>query len=171
MFLFLIINLYAQKDYVPAPENLKNREWFQDAKFGLFIHWGVYSELAGGGDYGIAEWIMNQKKIPVKLYEKLPTFFNPTQFDPKEWVSMVKNAGMKYIVITSKHHDGFAMYGSKVSNYNVVDRTPYGKDVIKMLKDECDRQCIKLFFYILNSTGTIRLFSARKYRTRLYRAS
>ncbi len=147
MFLFLIINLYAQKDYVPAPENLKNREWFQDAKFGLFIHWGVYSELAGGGDYGIAEWIMNQKKIPVKLYEKLPTFFNPTQFDPKEWVSMVKNAGMKYIVITSKHHDGFAMYGSKVSNYNVVDRTPYGKDVIKMLKDECDRQGIKLFFY------------------------
>ncbi len=140
-------SLIAQEGYQPGPENLQNREWFQDAKFGLFIHWGVYSIMAGGGDQGIAEWIMNQKKIPVEAYEKLPGFFYPVHYDPAEWVSMVKKAGMKYITITSKHHDGFAMYHSEVSPYNVVDATPYGKDVIGMLKEECDRQGIRLFFY------------------------
>ncbi|WP_423127872.1 alpha-L-fucosidase [Gaoshiqia sp. Z1-71] len=151
--LFLIIlsivsgTAFSQKDYQPAAKNLENREWFQDAKFGLFIHWGVYSVMAGGGDYGIAEWIMNQKQIPIRQYEKLPSFFNPVDFDPAEWVSMVKKAGMKYITITSKHHDGFAMYDSKTSNYDIVERTPYAKDIIKMLKDECDKQGIKLFFY------------------------
>ncbi|MCW0483247.1 alpha-L-fucosidase [Gaoshiqia sediminis] len=138
---------FAQEKYQPSVENLANREWFQDAKFGLFVHWGVYSVMAGGGDYGIAEWIMNQKQIPIRQYEKLPSFFNPTKFDPEEWVSMVKKAGMKYITITSKHHDGFAMYDSKVSDYDVVDRTPYGKDILKQLKEECDKQGIKLFFY------------------------
>lgn len=139
--------LRAQEGYVPTQENLDNREWFQDNKYGLFVHWGVYSIMGGGGDPGIAEWIMNQKNIPVNQYEKLPGFFNPTQFDPAEWVSMVKKAGMKYITITSKHHDGFAMYDSKVSDYNIVDATPYGKDVLGMLKEECDKQGIKLFFY------------------------
>lgn len=150
IILLLIIfsgQLFAQQGYAPSKENLKNREWFQDAKFGLFIHWGIYSVMAGGGDMGIAEWIMNQKKIPIKQYEKLPTFFNPTAFNPAEWVSMVKKAGIKYITITSKHHDGFAMFDSKVSNYDIVDRSPYGKDILKMLKDECDKQGIKLFFY------------------------
>jgi alpha-L-fucosidase len=127
--------------YQPSPENLKNREWFQQARFGLFVHWGVYSQLGDG------EWVMNNQRIPVATYEKLPAFFNPVQFDPKEWVQMVKDAGMKYITITSKHHDGFAMYDSKVSTYDIVDRTPYGKDVLKMLADECHRQGIKLFFY------------------------
>jgi alpha-L-fucosidase len=141
------ISLTAQEGYVPSAENLENREWFQDAKFGLFVHWGVYSIMGGGGDQGIAEWIMNQKKIPIVQYEKLPGFFNPAQFDPAAWVSMVKKAGMKYITITSKHHDGFAMFDSKVSDYNIVDATPYGKDVIGMLKQECDRQGIRLFFY------------------------
>jgi len=139
--------LLAQEDYQPAPENLENREWFQDAKFGLFVHWGVYSIMGGGGDEGIAEWIMNRKEIPIVAYEKLPGFFYPVNFDPARWVAMVKKAGMKYITITSKHHDGFAMYHSEVSPYNVVDATPYGKDVIRMLKEECDRQGIKLFFY------------------------
>jgi alpha-L-fucosidase len=147
LFVFVSIMTFAQKGYTPSEENLKNREWFQDAKFGLFVHWGVYSVMAGGGDQGIAEWIMNQKQIPIEQYEKLPAFFNPTSFDPSEWVSMVKNAGMQYITITSKHHDGFAMYDSKVSDYNIVDQTPYGKDVLKKLKDECDKQGIKLFFY------------------------
>lgn len=137
----------AQEGYVPSQKNLENREWFQDAKYGLFVHWGVYSILGGGGDQGIAEWIMERKNIPVVQYEKLPGFFNPTQFVPAEWVSMVQKAGMKYITITSKHHDGFAMYDSKISDYNIVDATPYGKDVIGMLKKECDRQGIKLFFY------------------------
>jgi len=137
----------SQKDYMPAPGNLAAREWFQDARFGLFIHWGVYSVLGGGGDYGVAEWIMEQKKIPVNQYEKLTAFFNPVAFNPAEWVSMVKEAGMKYITITSKHHDGFAMFDSRISDYDMVDRTPYGKDILRQLKEECDRQGIKLFFY------------------------
>ncbi len=133
--------VFAQSGYVPSEKNMENREWFQDAKFGLFVHWGVYSILGDG------EWVMNQQEIPINQYEKLPTFFNPTQFNPAEWVSMVKKAGMKYITITSKHHDGFAMFDSKISGYDIVDRTPYGKDVLKMLKEECDKQGIKLFFY------------------------
>ncbi|MBE0653778.1 MAG: alpha-L-fucosidase [Bacteroidales bacterium] len=146
-FVFIFSCLSAQTGYVPSPENLKNREWFQDAKYGLFIHWGVYSLMAGGGDQGIAEWIMNSKRIPIRQYEKLPSFFNPVEFDADEWVEMVKKAGMKYITITSKHHDGFAMYDSKVSNYDIVERTPFGRDVLKELKQACDRQGIKLFFY------------------------
>lgn len=131
----------AQTKYQPTPENMKTREWFQDAKFGLFIHWGVYSVLGDG------EWVMNQQQIPVKTYEKIPSFFNPTQFNPADWVQMAKDAGMKYITITSKHHDGFAMFDSKVSDYNIVKKTPFGKDVLKMLADECRKQGIKLFFY------------------------
>ena len=144
---FACLGLKAQEGYVPTQENLDNREWFLDNRYGLFVHWGVYSIMGGGGDEGIAEWIMERKSIPVGQYEKLPAAFNPTQFDPAEWVSMVKKAGMKYITITSKHHDGFAMYDSKVSDYNVVDATPYGKDILGMLKKECDKQGIKLFFY------------------------
>lgn len=131
----------AQWKYTPTKENLETRQWFEGARFGLFIHWGVYSQLGDG------EWVMNNQRIPVTTYEKLPAFFNPVAFDPKEWVQMVKDAGMKYITITSKHHDGFAMYDSKVSDYDVVDRTPYKKDILKMLADECHAQGIKLFFY------------------------
>lgn len=131
----------AQASYTPAPENLKARQWFQDAKFGLFVHWGVYSVLGDG------EWVMNQQRIPIADYEKLPAFFNPQQFDAAEWVALAKAAGMKYITITSKHHDGFAMFDSKVSDYDIVDRTPYRKDVLKALAEECRKQGIKLFFY------------------------
>ncbi|HWA34720.1 MAG TPA: alpha-L-fucosidase [Cyclobacteriaceae bacterium] len=131
----------AQSNYQPTPENLKSREWFENARFGLFVHWGVYSVLGDG------EWVMNNERIPIEAYEKLPAFFNPTQFNPAEWVQMAKDAGMKYITITSKHHDGFAMFDSKVSDYNIVKKTPYGKDVLKMLADECHKQGIKLFFY------------------------
>lgn len=131
----------AQEKYQPTAENLKNREWFENARFGLFIHWGVYSVLGDG------EWVMNNRQIPIRNYEKLPAFFNPVSFDPKAWVQLAKDAGMKYITITSKHHDGFAMWDSKVSDYNIVKRTPYGKDVLKMLADECQKEGIKLFFY------------------------
>ncbi|HEY8934863.1 MAG TPA: alpha-L-fucosidase [Cyclobacteriaceae bacterium] len=141
ILLFSIGYSQAQSQYTPTPENMKSREWFQDARFGLFIHWGVYSILGDG------EWVMNNQHIPIKAYEKLPSFFNPTQFDPKEWVAMAKASGIKYIVITSKHHDGFAMFDSKVSDYNIVKKTPYGKDVLKMLADECHAQGMKLFFY------------------------
>ena len=127
--------------YKPTPENLKAREWFRDARFGLFIHWGIYSVLGEG------EWVMNNKKIPVAEYEKLAAKFNPTEYDPAEWVRLAKAAGMKYIAITAKHHDGFAMWDSKVSDYNVVKATPYKKDVLKMLADECHKQKMPLFFY------------------------
>jgi len=115
--------------------------WFQDAKFGLFVHWGVYSVLGNG------EWVMHNTKMTIDAYEKLPPQFNPVKFDAAEWVATVKRAGMRYITITSKHHDGFAMYDSDVSDYDIVDRTPYKKDVLKMLADECQKQGIKLFFY------------------------
>ncbi len=131
----------AQENYKPAAANLEARRWFQDAKFGLFIHWGVYSVLGDG------EWVMNNRHLTLQEYEKLPAFFNPTEYNPAEWVALAKAAGMKYITITSKHHDGFAMFATKQSDWNIVDGTPYRKDVLKMLADECHRQGIKLFFY------------------------
>lgn len=137
----------GQAGYQPTPENLENRQWFHENKFGMFIHWGVYSVMAGGGDQGIAEWIMERKQIPIVAYEHLATFFNPVEFDPKTWVATAKAAGMRYITITSKHHDGFAMFDSKVSDWDIVDRSPYGKDILKQLKEECDKQGIRLFFY------------------------
>ena len=117
------------------------REWFQDAKFGMFIHWGVYSVLANG------EWVMHRTKMNVTEYAKLPPQFNPTRFNAGEWVALAKEAGMKYITITSKHHDGFCMFGTRQTRWNIVDGTPYGKDVLKMLAEECEKQGIKLFFY------------------------
>ncbi len=131
----------AQEDYFPTKENLEARKWFEEAKFGLFIHWGVYSVLGDG------EWVMNNQNISIKEYERLPGFFNPIEFDADEWVKMAKEAGMKYITITSRHHDGFSMFDSAASDYNIVDKTPYGKDVLKMLSDACRKEGIKLFFY------------------------
>jgi alpha-L-fucosidase len=139
MFAFAM-SAYGQS-YAPSPENLKARQWFQDNKFGLFIHWGVYSVLGKG------EWVMNNDQISIADYEKVPPQFNPTEFDPAKWVAMAKEAGMRYITITSKHHDGFAMFGTKQSDWDIVDRTPYRKDPLKMLAEECHRQGIKLFFY------------------------
>jgi alpha-L-fucosidase len=131
----------GQSTYQPSPANLEARRWFQDAKFGLFIHWGVYSVLGDG------EWVMNNRKLTVEEYEKLPSFFNPLEYDPAEWVTLAKAAGMKYITITSKHHDGFAMFATQQSDWNILSRTPYRRDVLKMLADECHKQGIKLFFY------------------------
>jgi alpha-L-fucosidase len=139
--LLFALNAAAQVAYTPAPENTKAREWFQDAKFGMFIHWGVYSVLGDG------EWVMNNQMIDKQTYQKLPAFFNPISYDPKEWVALAKAAGMKYITITSKHHDGFAMWDSKLTDWDIVNRTPFGKDVLKMLAEECKKQGIKLFFY------------------------
>ncbi|MFQ3340483.1 MAG: alpha-L-fucosidase [Flavobacteriaceae bacterium] len=132
--------IFAQ-NYTPSPENIEARAWFQEARFGLFVHWGVYSILGDG------EWVMNNQNIAIDEYEKLPTFFNPIDFDPVAWVSIVKEAGMKYITITSRHHDGFSMFDSKATDYDIVDATPYGKDVLKLLAEECRKQGIKLFFY------------------------
>lgn len=127
------------------------QQWFKDAKFGLFIHWGLYALLAG--EYKgkktdrIAEWIMNYLDIPVEEYEQLAKQFNPTEFDADMIVRKAKEWGMKYIVFTSKHHEGFAMWDSKCSDYNVVKATPYGKDIVRQLRDACDKYGMKLGFY------------------------
>jgi len=116
-------------------------KWFREARFGMFVHWGVYSLLGRG------EWVMNNEGIPISEYEKLPARFNPSQFNAREWVTLAKEAGAKYITITSKHHDGFCMYHSRLTPYNVVDATPFHRDPMKELADECRRQGLKLFFY------------------------
>jgi alpha-L-fucosidase len=116
-------------------------KWWREAKFGMFIHWGVYSIPADG------EWHMNQHKMQVKDYEQYPPQFNPVNFDAAKWVRIAKDAGMKYITITSKHHDGFCMFDSKLSDYTIVRATPWGKDPMKMLAAECKKQGIKLCFY------------------------
>ena len=124
-------------------------EWWREARFGLFIHWGIYSVPAGvyGEKDTYGEWIMNNAKIPIEEYEKYAEQFNPVKFDADQWVLMAKNAGMKYIVITSKHHDGFCMWDSKVSDYDIIDQTPYKKDVLKALADACKRHGVIFCFY------------------------
>ncbi len=141
-----------------APKPMSQDEkmkWFREAKFGLFIHWGLYAVPAGTWKgqqiQGIGEWIMNKAKIPVKEYEPLAGQFNPTKFNAEEWVQMAEDAGMKYIVITSKHHDGFAMFGSQASKYNIVDATPFRRDPLKELAAACARHNMKLGFYYSQS--------------------
>jgi alpha-L-fucosidase len=125
---------------VPAAR-LAAREWYRDAGFGMFIHWGVYSQLARG------EWVMQDQKIPIPTYEWLASTFNPFRFNAKEWVSLAKAASVKYITITSRHHDGFSMFATKATTYNIFDFTPFKRDPLKELADECHAQGIKLFFY------------------------
>jgi len=126
-------------------------EWWTDARFGMFIHWGIYSVPAGfykgEPQKNSAEWIMNRGQIPVAEYAKFAELFNPTLFDAKEFVGLAKQAGMKYMVITAKHHDGFSMFDSECNPFNVVDATPFGRDVMKELADECAKQGIKFGFY------------------------
>lgn len=125
--------------------------WFREAKFGLFIHWGVYAVPAGTYQgqqiKGIGEWIMNRGKIPMVEYQAYAKQFNPVKYDPDAWVRLAKEAGMKYVVITSKHHDGFALFDSKVSQWDVVDATPYGKDLIAPLAEACKEHGLKLGLY------------------------
>ena len=126
-------------------------KWWREARFGLFIHWGIYSVPAGIWNGkpvdGIGEWIMHDGRIPVADYARNASKFNPVKFNAEEWVLLAKNAGMKYIVITSKHHDGFAMFGSKASPYNIVDATPFHRDPLKELAAACQQHGIKLGFY------------------------
>jgi alpha-L-fucosidase len=127
--------------------------WFKEAKFGMFIHWGPYSRLAGewnGRHVEVgkeAEWIMKDLSIPVGKYRELAHKMNPVRFDAHEWVRLAKAAGMKYIVITAKHHDGFAMYKSKVTSYNIVDWTPFKRDPLKELSEACAEEGIRFCIY------------------------
>ena len=118
--------------------------WWHEAKFGMFIHWGLYSQLAGewkGGYYqGIGEWIMFKARIPIADYEQLARQFNPVKFDADAWAQLAQDAGMKYLIITSKHHDGFAMFGSQADKFNIMDATPFGRDPIKELAATCAKR-------------------------------
>lgn len=155
-FIFLIVvtgpAIAQLKPEVKKLPDSERMQWWHEARFGMFIHWGVYSLY--GGVYngheqarGGAEWIMNRCKIPVTEYVENAKKFNPVNYDPDAWVRMARDAGMKYIVITSKHHDGFALFKSKASKWNVVDATPYGKDLLKPLAEACKKYGLKLGFY------------------------
>jgi alpha-L-fucosidase len=150
VFSGLILTLCACAKKEPLSQD-ERMAWWREAKFGMFIHWGVYSIPAGiwkGREYeNVGEWIMASADIPREEYEKLAAQFNPTKYDPAEWVRIAKDAGMKYIVITSKHHDGFSMFDTKANDYNIVDATPYGKDVLKALSQKCKKAGIKFCVY------------------------
>ena len=139
----LSLSCLAQQQvrYVPTVENLKARQEFADSKLGVFIHWGIYSMFAQG------EWYMTNANVDNKEYAKAASAFYPIGFNAKEWVSAIKAAGARYICFTSRHHDGFSMWNTEQSDYNIVDATPFGRDVIKELSDECHRQGIKLHLY------------------------
>ena len=127
--------------YTPTPENLQARREFADSKFGIFIHWGIYSMFAQG------EWYLQNAEIDKAEYAKAADAFYPHRFDAKAWVAAIKDAGAKYICFTSRHHDSFSMWDTAESYYNIVDATPFGRDVIKELADECHKQGIKLHLY------------------------
>ena len=131
----------------PDPAREARLSWFREAKYGLFIHWGLYAipagEWKGKPVPGIGEWIMNRAKIPVREYEALAKQWNPVKFDAEAWVRLAQDAGMRYIVITSKHHDGFALFKSGVSDFNVVDATPFKRDIIKELAAACARRGLR----------------------------
>ena len=131
----------AQETYKPTAENLKAREQFQDEKFGIFLHWGLYSMIGAG------EWVMTNWNINHREYPKLAKTFYPSEFDADAWVSAIKAAGAKYITITTRHHDGFSLFKTATSTYNTVDGTPFKRDIIKELADACRRHGIKLHLY------------------------
>jgi alpha-L-fucosidase len=129
----------------------KRMAWWREARFGMFIHWGLYAVPAGQWEGkeigGIGEWIMNNAQIPVAQYEQLARQFDPVEFDADQWVRIAKNAGMKYMVITSKHHDGFCLWDSKVTDYDIMDATPFKRDILDELAEACKKQGIRFCFY------------------------
>lgn len=131
----------AQEAYRPTVENLKAREQFQDEKFGIFLHWGLYSMIGAG------EWVMNNWNINYREYPKLAKAFYPSDFNADAWVSAIKASGAKYITVTTRHHDGFSLFKTAASTYNSVDATPFKRDIIKELADACKRHDIKLHLY------------------------
>ena len=131
----------AATPYTPSPENAAARAWYQDAKLGMFIHWGPSSVLQDG------EWVMNNRGIRAAEYESLVPLFNPTTFDAAMWARTAKAAGMKYITLITKHHDGIALFDSKVSDYTVVKKSPFARDIVRELADACAKEGIRLFFY------------------------
>lgn len=156
-FLLLGTNALAQQgmedmwDKRASQNTHPNIQWFKDAKFGMFIHWGLYAQLAGTWKgknyYGSGEWIMNQAKIPVSEYRQVAQSFNPIHFNADEWTQLAQDAGIKYMVITAKHHEGFSMFDTKVSDFDIVDATPYKKDPMKALSAAARKRNIQFGFY------------------------
>jgi len=147
----LTLVLLAPAAKAQRPGREQAIRWWREARFGMFIHWGLYAVPAGEWEGrqipGIGEWIMNRAKIPVKVYEGLARQFNPVKFNAEEWVRIARDAGMRYIVITAKHHDGFAMHQSRVSPYNIYDATPFHRDPMNELAEACRKAGLKLCFY------------------------
>lgn len=145
-FLFLLIfavttsSSVKAQNYVPSAQNLEARKWFDSARFGMFIHWGLSSVLGHG------EWVMNNRNIQVKDYSRLLKVFNPIDFDAAKWVGAAKQAGMQYITLITRHHDGFSLWDTHQSEWKITN-TPYKKDIVKQIADECHRQGIRIFFY------------------------
>lgn len=131
----------GQSRYVPSEENLQKRVEFKDSKFGIFIHWGIYSM------FGQGEWYMNENRINCYEYAKAASGFYPSRFNAKEWVSAIKEAGAKYICFTSRHHDGFSMFDTQFSDYDIIDASPFKRDIVKELAEECHKQGIKIHLY------------------------
>jgi alpha-L-fucosidase len=140
LFFSVCALLANAQTYTPTPANLAARKQFQDMKFGMFIHWGASSVLGSG------EWVMNNRNIRVKEYQHLQRVFNPIDFDAKAWVDAAQGAGMNYITIITRHHDGFSNWDTRESDWKIT-RTPYGKDALKQLADECHKRGMKIFFY------------------------
>jgi alpha-L-fucosidase len=140
LFFSLCALMVQAQTYTPTPANLAARKQFQDMKFGMFIHWGASSVLGSG------EWVMNNRNIRVKEYQNLQRVFNPIDFDAKAWVDAAQGAGMNYITIITRHHDGFSNWDTRESDWKIT-RTPYGKDALKQLADECHKRGMKIFFY------------------------
>ena len=136
-------NIHASQpeSYVPAPENLKARQEFSDSKFGIFLHWGIYSM------FGQGEWYLQTGGLDCHEYAKAASGFYPSKFDAEKWISAFKDAGAKYICFTTRHHDGFSMFDTEYSDYDIIDATPFKRDIVKELADECARQDIKLHLY------------------------
>ncbi len=151
---FMLAPLHgAQPDYLNESQADRDArmQWWRDARFGMFIHWGAYAVPAGiyKGEPvdGIGEWIMDKAQIPIPEYEEFVHQFNPTRFDATEWVRIATNAGMKYMVITSKHHDGFCLWDSKVSDYDIMDAAPFKRDILKELAEACRAAGLRFCFY------------------------
>ena len=139
--LLVSASVVAQSSYTPTAENLASRKEFADSKFGIFIHWGIASV------FGQGEWYLHRAQLNHQEYKKAADAYYPHRFDAKEWVKAIKDSGAKYITFVSRHHDGFSMWDTAYSDYDIVDATPYKRDIIKALARECHRQGIRLHFY------------------------
>mgnify|MGYP000837209139 CR=1 FL=1 len=139
--LVIATGAFAQAGYRPAPENLQSRSQFAECRFGIFLHWGLYAMLAQG------EWAMTNHNLNYREYEKLAGGFYPSKFDADAWAEAFRQAGARYVCFTTRHHDGFSMFRTAQTPYNIVDATPFARDAVKELADACHRRGLRVHFY------------------------